>query len=235
MKKLLLAVPKGRILDELNPLLVKAGIIPEKDFFDDSSRKLVFTTNLENLEIIKVRSFDVATFVKFGAADLGICGFDVLEEFSSNEIFPALDLGIGKCRLSLAGKTPCHPERNEGPQESYLTRSFTSFGTTGKGMSGLSHLRIATKYPTLVSRYFANLGIQAETIKLNGAIEIAPQLGLCDFIVDLVSSGKTLAENNMVELQKILDVTSHLIVNRASFKISNREINQLIKVFDASK
>ncbi len=215
MKKLLLAIPKGRILDELNPLLVKADIIPEKDFFDDSSRKLVFSTNLENLEIIKVRSFDVATFVKFGAADLGICGFDVLEEFSSNEIFPILDLGIGKCRLSLAGTNNSEQKENR--------------------IANLSHIRIATKYPSLTSRYFANLGIQAETIKLNGAIEIAPQLGLCDFIVDLVSSGKTLAENNMVELQKILDVTSHLIVNRASFKISNREINQLIKNFDASK
>ena len=211
MKKLLLAVPKGRILKELNPLLKKAGITPEQDFFDDSSRKIVFSTNIKNLEIIKVRSFDVATFVKFGAADLGICGFDVLEEFSSNEIFPVLDLGIGGCRLSLAG---------ESNKASLATNS---------------HLRIATKYPNLTSRHFATLGIQAETIKLNGAHEIAPQLGLCDFIVDLVNSGKTLADNNMVELQKILDVTSHLIVNRASFKIANREINQLIEILDASK
>jgi len=209
MKKLLFAIPKGRILDELNPLFQRAGIIPEKDFFDDSSRKIIFSTNLNFLEIIKVRSFDVATFVKFGGADLGICGFDVLEEFSSNEIFPILDLKIGKCRLSLAG------EQN-------------------KGLKADSHIRIATKYPAITNQYFANLGIQAETIKLNGAIEIAPQLGLCDFIVDLVSSGKTLAENNMVELQKILDVTSHLIVNRASFKISNHEINQIIQSFDAA-
>lgn len=215
MKKLLLAIPKGRILDELNPLLTKAGIIPEKDFFNDSSRKLVFATNLPNLEIIKVRSFDVATFVKFGAADLGICGFDVLQEFASNEIFPVIDLKIGKCRLSLAAN-----------KNLPLTTSHLPLN---------SHLRIATKYPSLTSRHFANLGIQAETIKLNGAIEIAPQLGLCDFIVDLVSSGKTLHENNMVELQKILDVTSHLIVNRASFKIANREINQLIKIFDEGK
>lgn len=217
MKKLLFAVPKGRILDELNPLFERAGIIPEKDFFNGSSRKIIFSTNLKNLEIIKVRSFDVATFVKFGGADLGVCGFDVLEEFSSNEIFPVLDLKIGKCRLSLAGKT-----------------NSLSNNQDHSSLKSNSHIRIATKYPSLAHRHFANLGIQAETIKLNGAIEIAPQLGLCDFIVDLVSSGKTLEENNMIELQKILDVTSHLIVNRASFKISNHEINQIIHSFDAA-
>jgi ATP phosphoribosyltransferase len=214
MKKLLFAVPKGRILDELNPLFKKAGIIPEDDFFNDSSRKIIFSTNHQNLEMIKVRSFDVATFVKFGGADLGVCGSDVLEEFPSNEVFSVLDLKIGKCRLSLAGS------KNAAINSENLLKN--------------SHLRIATKYPNLVNRHFAGLGIQAETVKLNGAIEIAPQLGLCDFIVDLVSSGKTLVENNMVELQKILDVTSRLIVNRASFKVSNREINQLIKSFDAA-
>ncbi len=214
MKKLLFAVPKGRILDELNPLFKKAGIVPEDDFFNDSSRKIIFSTNHQNLEMIKVRSFDVATFVKFGGADLGVCGSDVLEEFPSNEIFSILDLKIGKCRLSLAG------DQNSAIKSENLLKN--------------SHLRIATKYPNLVNRHFANLGIQAETVKLNGAIEIAPQLRLCDFIVDLVSSGKTLVENNMVELQKILDVTSRLIVNRASFKVSNREINQLIKSFDAA-
>jgi ATP phosphoribosyltransferase len=209
MKPLLLAVPKGRILDELNPLFKRISIIPEKDFFDENSRKLVFKTNLKNLEIIKVRSFDVATFVKFGAADLGICGLDVLEEFSGDNIFPVLDLGIGKCRLSIAAKKSLKAD-----------------------LKNSSHIRIATKYVSLASRYFANQGIQAEAIKLNGAIEIAPQLGLCDFILDLVSSGKTLLENDMVELQKILDVTSYLIVNRTSFKTANEEINQLISIFD---
>jgi len=211
MKKLLLAVPKGRILDELNPLFAKIGIVPEKDFFNDSSRKLVFKTNRQNLELLKVRSFDVATFVKFGAADLGICGLDVLEEFSSAEIFPVLDLGIGKCRLSIATRTD-----------------------RAKDDSQISHIRVATKYTAIASKYFASQGIQAEAIKLNGAIEIAPKLKLCDFILDLVSSGKTLAENDMVEVQKILDVSSHLIVNRTSFKTANQEINQLIKIFDAA-
>lgn len=215
MKKLLLAIPKGRILEELNPLMARAGIIPEKDFFDESSRKLVFKTNRPNLEIVKVRSFDVATFVKFGAADLGVCGSDVLEEFSSSAIFPVLDLEIGKCRLSIAAKKS-------------LTKSDLQ-------LKANSHIRIATKYTAIAGNYFSNLGIQAEAIKLNGSIEIASKLNLCDFILDLVSSGKTLLENDMVELQKILDVSSYLVVNRASFKTANSEINQLIKIFDAKR
>lgn len=208
-KKLLFAIPKGRLLDEINPLLARIGIIPEQDFFDESSRKLVFATNYSFLDLVKVRSFDVATFVKFGAADLGICGFDVLCEFSSAEIFPVLDLGIGKCRLSIAGK-----------KESKLD------------FSKLSHIRIATKYTNIASGYFANFGVQAEAIKLNGSIEIAVKLNLCDFILDLVSSGKTLVENNLAELKKIFEVSGHLIINRTAFKTNNRQINQLISIFD---
>ena len=206
-----MAVPKGRILGDLLPLFTKINLIPEQDFFDGSSRKLVFSTNRKNLDLVQVRSFDVATFVKFGAADLGICGSDVLEEFYSKEIFPVLDLGIGKCRLSLAAK------------------KSVKFDLENK-----SHIRIATKYTSIAESYFSNLGIQVEAIKLNGSIEIASQLNLCDFILDLVSTGKTLQQNQMVELQKILDVSSHLVVNRASFKIFNEEINQLIKIFDAA-
>ncbi len=209
MKKILFAVPKGRILSELYPLFERAGIVPEADFFDDSARKLIFKTNIENLEIVKVRSFDVATFVKFGAADLGICGLDVLEEFSSPEIFPVLDLKIGKCRLSIAAKKNIELDLNK-----------------------ISHIRIATKYTNIAEKYFSANGVQTEAIKLNGSIEIAPALGLCDFILDLVSSGKTLIENEMFELKKIIDVTSHLVVNRTSLKVKNQEINQLVKVFD---
>ena len=211
MKKIIFAVPKGRILEELLPLLTKSEIIPEADFFNESTRKLVFTTNRKNLDLVKVRSFDVATFVKFGAADIGICGLDVLKEFSSSEIFPVLDLGIGKCRLSIAAKKSVELD-----------------------LAKRSHIRIATKYTSIASNYFSELGIQAEAIKLNGSIEIASTLNLCDFILDLVSSGKTLIENNMIELRKILDVSSYLTVNRTSFKTSNQEINQLIKIFDAA-
>jgi ATP phosphoribosyltransferase len=209
MKKLLMAVPKGRILEDLQPLFKKINLIPEKDFFNSSSRKLVFSTNNKNLDLVQVRSFDVATFVKFGAADIGICGSDVLEEFSSKEIFPVLDLGIGKCRLSIAAHKSVKLD-----------------------LEKKSHIRIATKYTAIAQNYFSALGIQVEAVKLNGSIEIAPQLKLCDFILDLVSSGKTLAENNMVELKEIMSVSSYLIVNRASFKVVNEEINQLIKQFD---
>lgn len=212
MKKLTFAIPKGRILEELAPLLTRADIIPEADFFNEASRKLMFKTNRENLELVKVRSFDVATFVKFGAADIGICGLDVLREFSSPEIFSVLDLEIGKCRLSIAAKKSVELD-----------------------LKKRSHIRIATKYTAIAASYFSEIGIQAEAIKLNGSIEIAPQLNLCDFILDLVSSGKTLVENEMVELQKILDVSSFLTVNRTSFKTANSEINQLIKLFDAAK
>ncbi len=208
MKKILLAIPKGRILEELVPLFTKIGLRPEKDFFSESSRKLVFSTNLKNLEIVKVRSFDVATFVKFGAADLGICGKDVLEEFSSHEIFPVLDLAIGKCRLSVAAKKSIQLD-----------------------LQNLSHIRVATKYSEIAKKYFSEKGVQVEAIKLNGSIEIAPQLGLCDFILDLVSSGKTLVENDMIELTKIMDVSSYLIVNRASLKIKNDAVNKIIELF----
>ena len=211
MKKIIFAVPKGRILEELMPLLSKVDIVPEEDFFNESSRKLVFTTNRPNLDLVKVRSFDVATFVKFGAADLGVCGLDVIKEFPSAEIFPVLDLGIGKCRLSVAGKKAAKLD-----------------------LENRSHVRLATKYTSISSDYFSELGIQAEAIKLNGAIEIAAKLGLCDFIVDLVSSGKTLIENDMVELKKIIDVSSFLTVNRTAFKTSNYEINQIIKAFNAA-
>lgn len=209
MKKIILAIPKGRILEELESLLKKIGINPELEFFNEKSRKLTFKTNFSNLEIIKIRSFDVASFVKFGGADIGICGKDVIEEFSSSEFYSILDLKIGKCRLSLAKEENC--------QKNLLT---------------LKNTRIATKYTKISQEYFAKNGIQAEIIKLNGSIEIAPKLNLCDFIVDLVSSGQTLRDNNMIEVEKILDVSSYLIVNRTSLKTKNVEINQFIKMFN---
>ncbi len=213
MKKIILAIPKGRILQDLIPLFNKISLKIEADFYNDNSRKLVFTTNFAFLEVVKVRSFDVATFVKFGGASLGICGLDVLKEFSSQEILPILDLNIGKCRLSIASQIDkINNHENDWHQK--------------------SHLRIATKYPNIANNYFANLGIQTEIIKLNGAIEIAPKLQLCDYILDLVSSGKTLQENNMVEIKKIFDVSSYLVVNRNSLKTNSQFINQIINIFD---
>ena len=205
-----LAVPKGRILEELQPLLTKVGIIPEPDFFKESSRKLQFTTNSAEISIIRVRSFDVATFVAFGAAHMGVAGSDVLEEFDFPDIYAPIDLGIGKCRLSVATLA----ENKDNVNLAYE-----------------SHLRIATKYPGITSHYFAKRGIQAECIKLSGAMELAPSLGLCQHIVDLVSSGATLKANGLVETQKIMDISSRLIVNRTAFKTRNDALGQWTEKF----
>ncbi|MBC7506587.1 MAG: ATP phosphoribosyltransferase [Sandarakinorhabdus sp.] len=190
-----LALPKGRILKEALPLLARLGIVPEPDFSDESSRKLMFATSRADVRIIRVRSFDAATFVAFGAAEIGIAGNDVLMEFAFTELYAPVDLGIGHCRLSVA-------------QPATLTADIRS----------LSHVRVATKYPGITRRHFAAQGIQAEIVKLNGAMELAPLTGLASRIVDLVSTGKTLAENGLVEAEIIAQVSSRLIVNRAAFK-----------------
>lgn len=208
--KLIFAVPKGRILDDCLPLFKQAGIHPEKEFFNSHSRQYYFKTNHPNLFIIRVRSFDVATFVAFGAAQFGIVGSDVLSEFKYNDLYSPLDLNIGHCRLSVAG--PENSPENSDPSE-------------------WSHIRIATKYPETTKRHFAAKGIQAECIKLNGAIELAPHLGLCQCIVDLVSTGNTLKVNNLKEIETILDVSARLIVNRTAFKTRINEIQEWMSHF----
>lgn len=205
-----LAVPKGRILKELKPLLKRAGIIPEADFFDEDSRKLQFTTNITELSIIRIRSFDVATFVAFGAAQLGVAGSDVLMEFDFPDVYAPLDLGIGKCRLSIA-------ELVESAKHDDIAR--------------LSHIKVATKYPNIASNHFAKRGTQAECIKLSGAMELAPKLGLSQHIVDLVSTGATLKANGLVEVEKIMDVSSRLIVNRTALKTRSEQLNKWIAKF----
>ena len=209
MRDIILALPKGRILNELVPLLKKVEIEPEQDFFDNKSRKLMFRTNKENLSIIKVRAFDVATFVALGAAQIGVAGDDVLNEFDYKEIYNVLDLGIGKCRLSVAEKIDVKKE---------------NFQNNG-------HIMVATKYKNTVINFFANKGVRAECIKLNGAIELAPRLGICSTIVDLVSTGRTLKENNLKESDVLLEITSKLIVNKISYKIMNSEISKIINKF----
>ena len=207
---LVLALPKGRILDELRPLLDRVGIIPEPEFDDERNRLLKFKTNLPHVSIIRVRSFDVATFVAFGAAHLGVAGNDVIMEFDFPELYAPLDLGIGACRLSVA--EPVTLSEADDPAR-------------------WSHIRVATKYPNISSRHFAARGVQAECIKLNGAMELAPALGLCSRIVDLVSSGATLKANGLVEVEKIADITSRLIVNRAALKTRPKELNGWIEKF----
>lgn len=205
---LVLAVPKGRILGEVVPLLRRAGIEPEPAFEDEDSRQLSFRCRLSNLTLIRVRSFDVATFVAFGAAQLGIAGNDVLMEFDYPEVYAPVDLGIGQCRLSVA--EPRALVQQDDPAR-------------------WSHIRVATKYPEITRRYFAARGVQAECIKLNGAMELAPSLGLCRRIVDLVSTGATLAANDLVEVERIADVTSRLIVNRTALKTRAAQLGTWIE------
>jgi ATP phosphoribosyltransferase len=203
LRKLVLAVPKGRILDEAMPLVRAAGIEPEAEFDNPRSRSLRFATNHRHIDIIRVRAFDVATFVAFGAAQMGIAGNDVLMEFDYPDIYAPLDLQIGRCRLAVA-----EPADLAGADDP----------------SRWSHIRIATKYPAITARHFAARGVQAECIKLNGAMELAPSLGLCRLIVDLVSTGSTLRANGLVEIEHIADISSRFIVNRAALKTRPEEL-----------
>ena len=210
-EKLVLALPRGRILANVMPLLRRAGIEPEAAFEDAKSRRLRFATNRGDVDVIRVRSFDVATFVAFGAAQLGIAGNDVLMEFDSPEIYAPLDLGVGRCRLSVAEPAEMAP---------------------GDDPARWSRLRIATKYPRTTRRHFARRGVQAECIKLSGAVELAPSLGVCRRIVDLVSTGQTLRANGLVEVELIAHVTSRLAVNRAAWKTRSAEIRAWIDRFE---
>jgi ATP phosphoribosyltransferase len=209
--KTVIAVPKGRILKELQPVLHRAGIEPEAAFFDPEARQLQFKTNHADIELVRVRSFDVATFVAFGAAQIGVAGRDVLLEFGYPELLSPLDLRIGACRLSVAAPKALIDQ--EDP-------------------ASWSHVRVATKYPNVTRKHFAAKGIQAECIKLNGAMELAPKLGLCRRIVDLVSTGGTLRANGLVELDVITEVTSRLIVNRTALKTRPQSLTPLIQRFE---
>jgi len=209
-EKLVLALPKGRILDEVMPLVRSAGIEPEAACDDPKSRALRFSTNHPHIDSIRVRSFDVATFVAFGAAHIGVCGNDVLMEFDYPDIYAPLDLNIGHCRIAVAE-----------PEEM----------VDGDDPSRWSHVRVATKYPNITRTHFAKRGVQAECIKLNGAMELAPTLGLCRRIVDLVSTGNTLKANGLREIEHVADVTSRLIVNRAALKTRPTDIQPWIDRF----
>ena len=207
---LVLALPRGRILEEVAPLLKRVDIAIEPAFDDPSSRQLRFKTNHAGLDVIRVRSFDVATFVAFGAAQLGVAGSDVLMEFSYPEIYVPLDLDIGKCRLVVAA-----PKEDAGKDDP----------------SRWSHVRVATKYPEMTRQHFAQRGVQAECIVLNGAMELAPSMGLARQIVDLVATGSTLRANGLVEIEHIADITSRFVVNRTALKTRASEVNGWIERF----
>jgi ATP phosphoribosyltransferase len=207
---MVLALPKGRLLAECEPLLRRAGIVPAPDYMDDDSRRLRFPTDDPTLDVVRVRPFDVATFVAFGAAHLGICGADVLMEFDYPDIYAPLDLGIGRCRVSVA-----EPAETAGTDDP----------------SRWSRVRVATKYPSIARRHFAGRGVQADVVHLSGAMELAPGLGLTRLIVDLVQTGATLKANGLVETEVIAQVTSRLIVNRTALKTQPEAIGTWIARF----
>lgn len=206
---LVLALPKGRILRELAPVLARAGLTPAADCADEDSRRLRFETEDPGVDVIRVRSFDVATFVAHGAAQIGVCGGDVLMEFDYQELYAPLDLGIGACRVSVAAPIDGAPDEP----------------------SRWSRIAVATKYPNVARRHYAARGVQAEVVHLNGAMELAPSLGLANVIVDLVATGATLKANGLRETEVIAEVTSRLIVNRTALKTMPERIGAMLARF----
>jgi len=201
---LTIAVSKGRIYEEALPFLQQAGITPTDD--PDKSRKLILQTTRPDVQLVIIRATDVPTFVEYGAADLGIAGKDVLLEHGAESLYEPLDLGIAGCRLMTAGPVNAAPVKGR--------------------------LRVATKYVKTAQRYFADLGIQAEIIKLYGSMELAPLVGLADCIVDLVDTGNTLKANGLEPRELIANITSRLVVNKAAMKMKHQAIQALIDQFE---
>ncbi len=204
--ELTIALAKGRILGETLPLLARAGIEPTDDL--SSSRKLVFATNHDNIKLVLIRSADVPTYVQYGAADLGVAGKDVLAEHGGEGLYERVDLKIALCKMMTAGFA-----------DKPLPRT---------------RLKVATKYPRITRQFFLDQGRQVELIKLYGSMELAPVVGLADIIVDLVATGSTLQANGLIPLEHIMDISSRLIVNRASLKMKNQPIKDLVEVIEAA-
>jgi ATP phosphoribosyltransferase len=208
--KLTLALTKGRILKETLPLLARAGIEPREDISD--SRKLVFETNRSDLQLIVIRGTDVPTYVRHGAADMGVVGKDILLEHGAEGLYEPLDLGIARCRLMTAGPS----------------------GWQGSG----SRIRVATKFVNIARQHFARQGVHAEVIKLYGAMELAPMMNLADLIVDIVDTGNTLRANGMEPLDEIATISSRLVVNKAAmrsrYRLIQAVIDELSEVLEAA-
>ncbi|OHV12242.1 ATP phosphoribosyltransferase [Kushneria phosphatilytica] len=200
-KPLIFALSKGRILEETLPLLADAGIEPAEPL--DKSRKLLFDTNLDNVKLVVIRAVDVPTYVQLGAADLGVAGRDVLLEHGVDGLYEPLDLRISRCRLMTAGIEGQAP--------------------------GRARRRVATKFVNVARRYYAEQGIQAEVIKLYGAMELAPLMNLADEIVDIVDTGNTLRANGMAPRELIADITTRLVVNKASMTMQHERLMPLIE------
>lgn len=198
--KITIAVSKGRIFEDALPLLAKLDIVPLED--PNKTRKLVLETNRPNIQLLVIRATDVPTYVERGAAELGISGKDVLMEYSGDDLYEPVDLGIAKCRMMLAGLKDAKPI--------------------------VDRPRVVTKYTNITKNYFAERGQQVEIIKLYGSMELGPVLGLSDWIVDLVDTGNTLKANGLVTLEHIADISSRLVVNKAAMKMKNATIKPII-------
>jgi ATP phosphoribosyltransferase len=211
---LTLALSKGRIFDETLPLLRAAGIEVLED--PETSRKLILPTNQPQLRVVLVRASDVPTYVQYGGADLGVTGLDTLIEHggdwagSGTGLYQPLDLKIAKCRMSVAVRA--------------------DFDYVGKVKQG-ARLKVATKYTTIARDFFASKGVHVDMVKLYGSMELAPLTGLADAIVDLVSTGNTLKANHLVEVERIMDISSRLVVNQASLKMKQAQIRPIIDAF----
>jgi len=205
-----LALSKGRIFDDSLPLLRAAGIEVLED--PEKSRKLIIGTSRPDVRVVLVRASDVPTYVQHGGADIGVAGLDVLLE-GSEGLYRVLDLNIARCRLSVA-----------------VREGFDYAGTVKQG----SRLKVATKYTHLARQFFASKGVHVDLIKLYGSMELAPLTGLADAIVDLVSTGSTLKANHLVEVEKIMDISSRLVVNPAALKLKREPLRALIDAFEAA-
>jgi ATP phosphoribosyltransferase len=203
-----LALSKGRIFDETLPLLKAAGIEVLED--PETSRKLILTTNQAHVRVVLVRATDVPTYVEYGGADLGVTGKDTLIEHGGLGLYQPLDLNIAKCRMSVAVRA--------------------DFDYASAVRSG-SRLKVATKYTSIAREFFAQKGVHVDLIKLYGSMELAPLTGLADAIVDLVSTGSTLKANHLTEVERIMDISSRLVVNQAALKLKQTEIRAIIDAF----
>ena len=203
-----LALSKGRIFEETLPLLKAAGIEVLED--PETSRKLILPTNREDVRVVLVRASDVPTYVQYGGADLGVAGRDVLIEHGLDGMYQPLDLNIAKCRMSVA-----------------VRADFDYESAVKQG----SRLRVATKYTQIARQHFSDKGVHVDLIKLYGSMELAPLTGLADAIVDLVSTGSTLRANRLVEVERIIDISSRLVVNQAALKLKRAPLRALIDAF----
>jgi ATP phosphoribosyltransferase len=209
--KITIALSKGRIFEQTIPLLERIGITCNEN--PETSRKLILDTNQKDIKLIIVRATDVPTYVEYGAADIGITGKDILDEYMGEGLYQPIDLNIGHCKMMVAAK-----------------QDFDYAGAIKKGV----RLKVATKYVKTAKEHFAKKGMHIDLIKLYGSMELAPLVGLADVIVDLVSTGKTLKANNLVAVEDICDISSRLIINQASLKLKRELLQPILRQFESA-